>query len=97
MGIVHHLLRQGAIFAPPIDQNNDEPNYGGSMWGDPYAMARLDGNTNVTMQPTDAGGWRMSSSDQTFGGPGAWWGGSPNNINGPVYFDGEPCDRRPPC
>ena len=24
MGIVHHLLRQGAIFAPPIDQNNDE-------------------------------------------------------------------------
>ena len=73
-----------------IGQNNDQPNGYVAAWGDPYAMERLDGNTGVTMQPTDAGGWRMSSSDQTFGGPGAWYGGSPNNIDGPVFYDGMP-------
>jgi phage gp36-like protein len=73
-----------------IGQNNDVPNGYTTGWGDPYAMERLDGNTGVTMQPTDAGGWRMSSSDQTFGGPGAWYGGTPNNLNGPVFYDGMP-------
>jgi phage gp36-like protein len=71
-----------------IGQNNDQPNGYTATWGDPYAMERLDGNTGVTLQPTDAGGWRLSGSDQTFGGPGAWWGGSPNNNDGPVFYDG---------
>ena len=71
-----------------IGQNNDMPNGYVSTWGDPYAIERLDGNAGVTMQPTDAGGWRLSGSDQTFGGPGAWAGGSPSNLNGPVFYDG---------
>jgi hypothetical protein len=73
-----------------IGQNNDQPNGYTASWGDPYAMERLDGNAGITIQPTDAGGWRLSSSDQTFGGPGAWAGGAPNNINGPVFYDGMP-------
>jgi len=81
---VDYRLGYGAI-----GQNNSEPNgYGG--WGDPYAMERLDGNAGMTMQPTDAGGWRQSGSDQTFGGPGAWFGGTPNNTSGPVFYDDEP-------
>ena len=81
---VDYRLGYGAI-----GQNNNEPNgYGG--WGDPFAMERLDGNVGITIQPTDMGGFQMSSSDNTFGGPGAWYGGTPNNINGPVYYDDEP-------
>ena len=81
---VDYRLGYGAI-----GQNNSEPNgYGG--WGDPYAMERLDGNVGITIQPTDMGGFQMSSSDNTFGGAGAWYGGTPNNINGPVYYDDEP-------
>lgn len=72
-----------------IGQNNDQPNGYVAAWGDPWAIERLDGNAGMTMQPTDAGGWRMSSSDETFGGPGAWYGsGGPNNIDGPVFYGG---------
>ena len=71
-----------------IGQNNDSPNGYTAAWGDPYGVERLDSNPGVTLQPTDAGGWRSSSSDQTFGGPGAWAGGAPNNLNGPVFYDG---------
>ncbi len=76
-----------------IGQNNDQPNGYVARWGDPYGVERLDGNAGITMQPTDAGGWRISSSDETFGGPGAWAGGTPNNLDGPVYYDG--MDRCP--
>lgn len=61
-----------------IGQNNDEPNGYVDVWGDPYGVERLDGNANVTIQPTDAGGWRLSGSDQTFGGPGANWTANAN-------------------